>query len=129
MAALDERAPKLAAISGVGSITALAALVELPELGTLNRRQVAALAGVAQHLRQSGSWQGRRNFGAVRRRCGQRSTRPRRWLRGPNPTLRTFYLRLRAAGKPAKAALTAVMPKLVILINDPLKNPHFELAT
>jgi transposase len=46
-----------------------------------------------------------------------------------NPILRPFYLRLRAAGKPAKVALTAVMRKLVILINHVLKNPHFVLAT
>ena len=46
-----------------------------------------------------------------------------------NRTLRPFYLRLRAAGKPAKVALTAVMRKLVILMNHVLKNPHFVLAT
>jgi transposase len=46
-----------------------------------------------------------------------------------NRTLRAFYLRLRAAGKPAKVALTAVMRKLLILMNHVLKNPHFELAT
>jgi len=104
-------------------------LAELPELGTLNRRQAAALAGVAPHPRQSGRWQGRRTIGggraAVRRALYMAALVAAR----ANRTLQAFYLRLRTAGKPAKVALTAVMRKLVILMNHVLKNPHFVLAT
>ncbi|SRR5229473_410573 len=126
---LDQRAQRLEAITGVGSTTALGVLAELPELGTLNRRQAAALAGLAPHPRESGQWQGRRTIGggraAVRRALymaalsASRSNRP----------LREFYQRLRTAGKPAKVALTAVMRKLIVLMNHVLKNPNFALAT
>jgi len=128
-AELDERVQRLEAIAGVGSITALGVLAELPELGTLNRQQAAALAGLAPHPRESGQWQGRRTIGggraAVRRAlymaalCAARSNRQ----------LREFYQRLRTAGKPAKVALTAVMRKLLVLMNHVLKNPNFSLAT
>ena len=60
---LDARVQKLEAITGVGAITALGVLAELPELGTLNRRQVAALAGLAPHPRESGQWHGCRSIG------------------------------------------------------------------
>jgi transposase len=63
---LDERVQKLEAITGVGTITALGVLAELPELGTLNRRQAAALAGLAPHPRESGQWHGRRSIGGGR---------------------------------------------------------------
>jgi len=98
----------------------------MPELGQLIRREVAALVGVAPFNRDSG------------RMCGKRAIhRSRRPLRHGlymaalvaarhNPTLRTFYLRLRAAGKPAKVALTATMRKLLILLNSALKpDPNF----
>jgi len=124
---LDTRVEKLQAIKGVGMITAMAVLAELPELGTLNRHQAAALAGLAPHPRDSGQWHGRRTIGGgrapVRRALymaalvGARSNR----------RFKEFYQRLRAAGKPAKVALTAVMRKLVVLMNQILKNPNFVL--
>jgi len=127
-AALDERLQRLEAITGVGSTTALAVLAELPELGTLNRRQAAALAGLAPHPRQSGTWQGRRTIGGgrapVRRALYMAALSAAR----SNRHLREFYERLRAAGKPAKLALTAVMRKLIVLMNHVLKNPNFALS-
>jgi transposase len=126
-APLKECLEKLQAITGVGSLTAFSVLAELPELGTLNRRQVAALAGLAPHPRESGTWQGRRTIGggraAVRRALYMAALVAAR----SNPLLREFYLRLRAAGKPAKVALTAVMRKLIVLMNQILKNPNFVL--
>jgi transposase len=123
---LDQRVQKLQAITGVGTITALGVLAELPELGTLNRRQAAALAGLAPHPRQSGQWQGRRTIGggraAVRRALYMAALVAAR----ANHHLRPFYQRLRAAGKPAKVALTAVMRKLIVLMNQLLKNPSLE---
>jgi transposase len=126
-AALAQRAQKLQAITGVGGLTALAVLAELPELGTLNRRQVAALAGLAPHARESGQWRGRRSIGggrsAVRRALYMAALVAAR----SNGILKVFYQRLRAAGKPAKVALTAVMRKLVVLMNQTLKHPNFVL--
>lgn len=63
---LDQRVAQLEAITGVGTITALAVLAELPEWGTLNRREAAALAGLAPHPRESGQWHGRRHIGGGR---------------------------------------------------------------
>lgn len=124
---LNERAQKLEAITGVGTITALGVLAELPELGTLNRRQAAALAGLAPHPRESGQWHGRRSIGG-----GRASVRRALYMAAlvaarSNRQLKVFYQRLRLAGKPAKVALTAVMRKLVVLMNHTLKHPNFVL--
>jgi transposase len=118
---LDRRVQTLQTITGVGTTTAMAVLAELPELGTLNRRQSAALAGVAPHPRESGQWQGRRCIGG-----GRAAVRGALYMAAlvasrSNPILKEFYLRLRAAGKPAKVALVAVMRKLVVLMNHLLK--------
>lgn len=122
---LETRAQKLEAITGVGSITALAVLAELPELGTLNRRQATALAGLAPHPRQSGQWQGRRTIGGGRAPVRRALYMAALVAARSNRQLKTFYQRLRAAGKPAKVALTAVMRKLIVLMNHTLKHPNF----
>ena len=125
--ALDTRAQKLEAITGVGTITALGVLAELPELGTLNRQQAAALAGLAPHPRESGQWLGRRNIGGGRAPVRRALYMAALVAARSNRILKTFYQRLRAAGKPAKVALTAVMRKLVVLMNHTLKHPNFVL--
>ena len=124
---LDARVQKLEAITGVGTITALGVLAELPELGTLNRPQAAALAGLAPHPRQSGQWQGRRMIGGGRALVRRALYMAALVAARSNPILKAFYQRLRLAGKPAKVALTAVMRKLVVLMNHILKNPSFVL--
>ena len=124
---LDERVQKLEAITGVGTITALGVLAELPELGTLNRRQAAALAGLAPHPRESGQWHGRRSIGGGRAPVRRALYMAALVAAHPNRQLKEFYERLRAAGKPAKVALTAVMRKLIVLMNHLLKNPNFAL--
>jgi transposase len=124
-APLDQRAQKLEAITGVGTITALGVLAELPELGTLNRRQTAALAGLAPHPRDSGHWHGRRSIGGGRAAVRRALYMSALVAAHTNRPLKEFYQRLRAAGKPAKVALTAVMRKLIVLMNHALKNPHF----
>lgn len=126
-AALDERVQKLEAITGVGSLTALGVLAELPELGTLNRRQAAALAGLAPHPRESGQWHGRRSIGGGRAPVRRALYMAALVAARSNRVLKAFYQRLRAAGKPAKVALTAVMRKLVVLMNQILKHPNFAL--
>jgi transposase len=123
---LDERAQKLEAITGVGTITALGVLAELPELGTLNRRQAAALAGLAPHPRESGQWHGRRSIGGGRAPVRRALYMAALVAARTNRQLKEFYQRLRAAGKPAKVALTAVMRKLIVLMNHTLKHPTFE---
>lgn len=125
--ALDQRVQKLEAITGVGTLTALGVLAELPELGTLNRRQVAALAGLAPHPRESGQWHGRRSIGGGRSQVRRALYMAALVAARANRPLKKFYQRLRTAGKPAKIALTAVMRKLIVLMNHILKNPDFVL--
>lgn len=124
---LQARVQKLEAITGVGAITALGVLAELPELGTLNRRQAAALAGLAPHPRESGQWQGRRSIGGGRAPVRRALYMAAMVAARSNRLLKEFYQRLRHAGKPAKVALTAVMRKLIVLMNHTLKNPTFVL--
>jgi transposase len=125
--ALQERVQKLEAITGVGTLTSLAVLAELPELGTLNRRQAAALAGLAPHPRESGQWHGRRSIGGGRAPVRRALYMAALVAARSNRHLKAFYQRLRTAGKPAKVALTAVMRKLIVLMNHILKNPDFVL--
>jgi transposase len=127
-AELDQRVQKLEAITGVGTLTALGVLAELPELGTLNRRQAAALAGLAPHPRESGQWQGRRTIGGGRAALRRALYMAALTAAHTNHHLKVFYQRLRTAGKPAKVALTAVMRKLIVLMNHILKNPNFALS-
>jgi len=122
---LQARVQKLEAITGVGMITALSVLAELPELGTLNRQQAAALAGLAPHPRDSGQWRGQRHIGGGRAPVRRALYMAALVAARSNHILKVFYQRLRAAGKPAKVALTAVMRKLVVLMNHTLKHPHF----
>lgn len=119
---------RLAEISGVGVLTAVTVLAQMPELGTLNRGQAAALAGLAPWTRQSGPWEGQRHIGGgragVRRALYMSAVAAVRC----NRQLKAFYRRLRDAGKKPKVALTAVMRKLIVLMNHALKNPTFSLA-
>jgi transposase len=124
---LDQRVQRLETIVGVGAITALSVLAEMPELGTLNRGQAAALAGLAPHARESGQWQGRRTIGGGRPAARRGLYMAALVAARANPILKAFYLRLRAAGKPPKLALTAVMRKLLVLMNQLLKNPDCAL--
>jgi transposase len=125
---LAHKVDRLDAIVGVGRLTAVSVLAELPQLGRLNRRQAASLAGLAPYNRDSGQWTGKRRIGGGR--AGVRRALYLAALTASrcNPILRTFYQRLREAGKPAKVALTAVMRKLVVLMNHVLKHPDFQLA-
>jgi transposase len=118
---LGQKVECLQQIQGVGQTTAVAVLAQMPELGQLNRRQAAALSGLAPMNRDSGQWSGRRFISGgrtmVRRALYMASVSAARC----NPVLKNFYERLRAAGKPAKVALTAVMRKLLIYMNHLLK--------
>lgn len=113
-------------VVGVGRITALILLATVPELGTLNRRQAAALVGVAPFNRDSGPRRGHRQISG-----GRAAARRALYMAGlvaafANPRLKPFYHRLVATGKAPKVALVAVMRKLIILLNHILHDPTFQ---
>jgi transposase len=112
----------LRSVPGVGPVLSFTLLADLPELGTLNRRQIAALVGVAPLNRDSGTLRGKRTVwggrATVRAALYMAALVASRW----NPALRIFYQRLCAAGKPKKVALTACMRKLLTLLNAMLKH-------
>jgi transposase len=112
----------LRSVPGVGPVSARTLLAQLPELGSLTRRQAAALVGVAPFNRDSGRMRGRRTIWAGRaalRACLYMAAVAA--ARGSNPAIAGFYRRLRQAGKPAKLALTACMRKLVVTLNAMLR--------
>jgi transposase len=96
-------------------------LAQMPELGQLNRCEVAVLVGVAPFNRDSGKWRGKRAIFGGRRFARHGLYMAALVAARHNPILRAFYQRLRAAGKPAKLALTATMQKLLIVLNSLLK--------
>ena len=106
---------QLAAVKGVGAITAYTLTADLPELGRLNRKQIAALVGVAPLNNDSGSRRGR---AAVRTALYMAALSAARF----NPVIKSFYERLLNAGKPKKVALTACMRKLLTILNAMVKN-------
>jgi transposase len=119
--ALSAKVQKLIAVPGIGLTTAALLLAELPELGTLNKAEVAALAGLAPRNHDSGTFRGLRHIAG-----GRPAVRTGLWMptlvaTQHNPILRAFYQRLRAKGKPAKVALIASARKLLIYLNCLLK--------
>jgi transposase len=126
---LARKAKRLEAIPGVGPVVAATVLAEMPELGKLNPQTVAALAGVAPYNRDSGKLTGWRHISGGRRpvRCAlyMAALSAVRYDR----ILKDFYQRLRAVGKKPLVALTAVMRKLIVLMNHLLKNENFQLAS
>ena len=107
----------LISIPGIGEVTAIALLVDMPELGRLEARQAASLAGVAPVTRESGKWQGRSFIRGGRAVLRQALYMPALVVIRHNPPLKRKYEALREAGKPAKVAITAIMRKLIILAN------------
>jgi transposase len=126
--ALASRVQRLDEITGVGRITAVTVLATIPELGQLNRRQAAALAGLCPYNRDSGQWAGKRCISGGRAEVRRALYMAALSASRSNHLLKPFYDRLIAAGKPGKVALTAVMRKLIVLMNHLLKNPNFSLA-
>lgn len=112
----------LHSVPGIGPTVARTLLAELPELGQLDRRAIAALVGVAPFNRDSGQWRGRRMLWG-----GRASVRAALYMAAlvatrHNATLKSFYQRLRAAGKPPQVALVAVMRTLLTIINVMMKH-------
>jgi transposase len=117
-----DKAKLLRSTPGVGPGTCYCILAWLPELGTLNRKQVAALAGLAPFNRDSGPRRGPRAVWGGRARVRAFLYMATVAASRCNPVIRAFYQRLRQAGKPAKVALTACMRKLLTILNAMLKN-------
>lgn len=114
----DARADLLCSVPGVGPVLSATLIAHLPELGQLNRKEVAALAGVAPFNRDSGTLRGRRTVWGGRRRLRQVLYMATLSASRSNPTLRDFYRRLLNVGKPKKVALTACMRKLLTILNS-----------
>ncbi|MFL5149390.1 MAG: IS110 family transposase [Microvirga sp.] len=112
----------LASVPGVGPVVARTLIAELPELGTLDKKKIASLAGLAPYTRQSGQWKGKSMIGG-----GRKSVRCALFLAAlvasrHNPVLKAFRDRLRAAGKPKMVALIAVARKLLTILNAILRD-------
>jgi transposase len=112
----------LKSVPGIGNATARSLLADLPELGTLSRKQIAALAGVAPLNRDSGTWRGKRMISG-----GRAAVRASLYMAAlvasrHNPVIAVFYRRLRSLGKPPKLALTACMRKLLVILNAMLRD-------
>jgi transposase len=123
---LAYKVARLCAVVGVGRITAVVLLATMPELGALNRGQAAALVGVAPFNRDSGPRRGHRLIGGGRAVARQALYMAALVAAFTNPRFQVFYQRLIAAGKAPKVALVAVMRKLIILLNQLLKNPQLQ---
>jgi len=121
--AWDTKLALITSVPGIGPTTAQVLLFCLPELGTLNRQQIAALVGVAPLNRDSGSMRGKRTIAGGRAQVRKALHMPilsavTQW----NPRLIAFYNRLIANGKKHKTALTACMRKLLVILNTMVKN-------
>jgi len=107
----------LRSIPGLGRITSVAILAECPEIGTLTRKQIASLAGLAPMTRQSGQWRGKAFIQGGRKFLRDTLYMPALVASRYHPDLRQKYQSMIQAGKPAKVALTALMRKLIELAN------------
>ena len=117
-----EKDDLLRTVPGVGPQLSLTLLALLPELGTLNRKQIAALVGVAPYNRDSGTRRGKRAVWGGRSRVRAVLYMGALVTSRHNPAIRDFYQRLLAAGKPKKVALIASMRKLLVTLNAMLKH-------
>jgi len=112
----------LQSVPGVGPVMSLTLLVDLPEIGTMNRRQIAARVGVAPLNQDSGKYKGRRAIWGGRARIRSVLYMCVISCICHNPKIKAFYNRLISSGKKHKVAITACMRKLMIILNTMIKN-------
>lgn len=117
-----EKENLLASVPGIGPVIARTLIAELPELGQLDRKQIAALAGLAPFTRQSGQWRGRSFIGGGRKVVRTALFMGAMVAKRHNPILKAFFDRLVAAGKPKMVALIAVARKLLTILNAILRD-------
>jgi len=121
---LNQKVQRLQSVKGVGAITAVAVVAAIPELGSLNRGQVAALTGTAPFNRDSGTLKGKRTTWGGRSKVRSALFMAAFCASRHNPVLKALYQRLRLNGKPHKVALTALMRRLAVHLNSLLKHPQ-----
>jgi transposase len=112
----------LQSVPGVGARTAANLIADLPELGKLNRQEIAALAGLAPYNHDSGTMAGQRSIWGGRREVRTALYMAALSASRCNPRLKVFADRLKAQGKKAKVVLTAVMRKLLVILNSMVRN-------
>jgi transposase len=112
----------LRSVPGVGPITVASLIADLPELGLLNRNEIAALAGLAPYNRDSGAWRGRRSIWGGRAPVRKVLYMAAVSARMHNPVIKKFSDRLAEDGKPFKVQITACMRKLLVILNTMVKN-------
>lgn len=119
---LQRRAEIVDSVPGFAEVTAAMVVTQLPELGQLNRRQIAALVGVAPMNRDSGLFRGKRMTGGGRAQVRCALYMPMLAAVRHNPAIRVFYQRLVNNGKAKMVALVAAMRKLLTILNTMIKN-------
>jgi transposase len=119
---MQDKINRLVSVPGVGKTTAAILISDLPELGTLNRRQVAALIGVAPMNRDSGQLRGKRMTGSGRKSIRTALFMAMLSIIRFNKKLKAFYEHLLSQGKAKMVAIIAAMRKLIIILNSMLKN-------
>jgi transposase len=124
-----EKEDLLRSVKGIGPVSARTILVELPELGRLNRKKIAALVGVAPFNRDSGRFKGQRTIAGGRSHVRTVLYMAAVTAARHNPLIRPLYLRLIAAGKKKKVAIVACIRKLLTILTAMVRdNAHFSLA-
>lgn len=118
----QRRSDIIQSVPGLGPVTAAALTCELPELGSLNRQQIARLIGVAPINRDSGTMRGKRTTGGGRTQVRKALYMPTLVAIRYNPMIKAFYTRLLALGKPPMVAIIAAMRKLITILNVMVRN-------
>ncbi len=123
----------LTSVPGVGPNTARTMLALMPELGQMNRRQIASLAGLAPFTRESGKWKGKRFIGRGRKDARSALYMAALTATRCNPVIASFYTSLTSQGKPHKVAITACMRKMLTMMNAMIRdqkpwNKNYEIA-
>lgn len=116
------KADLLRTAPGIGPVASSSLIADLPELGTLNRREIAALAGLAPYNRDSGTLRGRRAIWGGRASVRNVLFMATLSATQHNPVIKAFYRKLIQVGKPHKVAMTACMRKFLVILNTMMKN-------
>jgi transposase len=119
--ALSQKLAILVSIPGIADVTAISMIVEMRELGTLDGKKAASLAGLAPVLRQSGKWRGKEHIQGGRTFVRRAVYMPALVAVQRNAQLKAKYNQLIEAGKPPKLALTAIMRRLIALANAQIR--------
>lgn len=125
---LKAKSERITAIKGLGATASAVLIAEVPELGSITDKQASSLVGVAPLNRDSGQWRGQRTIHGGRRIVRRSLFMPALCCTIHNPILRDFYRSLIQRNKPHNLAMTAVMRKIVCLVNKTLSDPDFKPA-